>query len=82
MPSEVKDTVGLYLSGKLDQWYVNQEDSGVVFILNATSKDEAEGILADLPLVEGGFLEFELIPLGPLKPLQFLTDENISRQAE
>ncbi|MGV3770844.1 MAG: hypothetical protein ACO1NM_12510 [Sphingobium phenoxybenzoativorans] len=74
MPDEVRDTVGLYLSGRIEQWWVQKEKQGVIFLLNATSADDARALLADLPLVKGGILRFDLIPLGPLKPLQYLTD--------
>jgi len=33
MPHEVRDTVAAYLSGKIDQWYVQSNGRGVVFRL-------------------------------------------------
>jgi hypothetical protein len=36
LPNEVRDAVDLYLNGKIDQWYSQQERRGVVFILNVT----------------------------------------------
>ena len=30
LPNEVRDTVDLYLNGKIDQWYSQQERRGVV----------------------------------------------------
>jgi hypothetical protein len=30
LPNEVRDTVDLYLDGKIDQWYSQQERRGVV----------------------------------------------------
>ena len=30
LPAEVRDTVRLYLAGKIDQWYLKQDRSGVV----------------------------------------------------
>jgi hypothetical protein len=74
MPAEVKATVGLYLAGKIDQWWVRKDGKGVVFLLNAASAEDGEALLAPLPLVKGGRLKFDLMPLGPLRPLQFLTD--------
>lgn len=74
MPSEVKDTVGLYLAGKIDQWWVQKDKPGVVFLLNAASTAEAEALLANLPLVKAGLMHFDLTALGPLSPLQYLTD--------
>jgi hypothetical protein len=34
LPNEVRETVNLYLDGKIDQWYSLQDRRGVVFILN------------------------------------------------
>jgi hypothetical protein len=72
MPNEVRDTVNLYLAGKLDQWFVRQDTNGVVFLLNATSVADATEMLSKLPLVQAKRMEFELIPLGPLSPLRYL----------
>ena len=72
MPNEVRRTVDLYLAGKIDQWYVKQDQTGVVFILNVTDLKEAHDLLANLPLGQAGMMEFELIPLGPLSPLRLL----------
>ncbi len=72
MPTEVADTVQLYLAGSIDQWFVRKDENGVVFLLNAASVEEAQAKLAPLPLVKNGFLHFQLIPLGPLNPLRYL----------
>jgi hypothetical protein len=72
LPEEVRDTVKLYLSGKIDQWYVRKDQTGVVFILNITDADEARRTLAQLPLGRAKLMEFDLIPLGPLSPLAAL----------
>jgi len=78
MPSEVRDTVNLYLAGKLDQWFVRQDTNGVVFLLNATSVADATEMLSKLPLVKAKRMEFELIPLGPLSPLRYLLGDPAS----
>jgi hypothetical protein len=75
MPIEVRDTVDLYLAGKLDQWFVRQDGKGVVFLLNASSEAEAREMLSKLPLVRAGRMEFDLMPLGPLSPLRYLMGE-------
>jgi len=72
MPAEVRDTVDLYLAGKLDQWFVRQDGKGVVFLLNASSEAEAREMLSKLPLVRTGRMEFDLMALGPLSPLRYL----------
>jgi hypothetical protein len=75
MPSEVADTVRLYLGGKIDQWYTRQDQPGVVFVLNVQSTDEAHALLEALPLGKAKLMEFDLIPLGPLNPLRILLNE-------
>jgi hypothetical protein len=72
LPSEMRETARLYLAGKIDQWYVKQDQSGVVFIMNLTDRKEAHELLAKLPFGQGGLMEFQIIPLGPLSPLRTL----------
>jgi hypothetical protein len=69
---EVPDTLRLYLAGKIDQWYSIQNDNGVVFILNATTVEEAHIMLEALPLGQAKLMTFQLIPLGPISPLALL----------
>jgi hypothetical protein len=75
MPHEVRDTVAAYLSGKIDQWYVQSNGRGVVFIVNATTPEEAKAILEKFPLGQAGLMGFDYIPLGPLSPLRYLADQ-------
>jgi hypothetical protein len=72
MPEEVKQTVDLYLGGKIDQWFVRQDGQGVVFLMNVTTVEEAHALLEKLPLGVAGRMEFDLMPLGPLSPLRYL----------
>ncbi|MBV9034862.1 MAG: hypothetical protein JO182_10255 [Acidobacteriaceae bacterium] len=76
MPQEVRDTVRLYLAGKLDQWFVRRDQNGVVFLLNVSSVDEARALLEKLPLGQEKLMEFDFIPLGPLTPLGLLLQES------
>ena len=69
---EVRDTVRLHLDGKIDQWFGQTERNGVVFFINATSREEAQRLLDVLPLAKAGLMRFELVALGPLAPLQLL----------
>jgi len=75
LPFEVRATVRLYLDGKIDQWFFQNDGYGVVFIMNVTDCSEAHELLEKLPLGVAGMMEFELIPLGPLKPLAMLLTE-------
>ena len=72
LPNEVRDTVDLYLNGKIDQWYSQTERRGVVFILNVTDPAAARDMLEKLPLGQAHLMTFELIPIGPLNPLRQL----------
>ena len=72
LPNEVRDTVDLYLNGKIDQWYSQQERQGVVFILNVTDPAAARDMLEKLPLGQAHLMSFELIPIGPLNQLRQL----------
>jgi hypothetical protein len=75
VPSEMRQTAQLYLAGKIDQWYVKPDQSGVVFILNVTDPKEAKALLDKLPLGQAGLMEFQFIPLGPLSPIRALLAE-------
>jgi hypothetical protein len=66
---EVSGTVRLYLAGKIDQWWYRQDGRGVVFLMNATSIDEARELLESLPFGQAKLLKFDLLPLGPLSPI-------------
>jgi hypothetical protein len=75
LPREVRETVRLYLAGKLDQWFVRRDQNGVVFLLNVSTVEEAREVLDKLPLGEARLMEFDLIRLGPLTPLSLLLQE-------
>ena len=72
MQTEVRDTVGLYLDGKIQQWWARGDGKGVVFLLDCKTVDEAKAILEALPLAKENFASFEYMPLGPLSPLRLL----------
>jgi hypothetical protein len=73
LPKEVPDTLRLYLDGKIDQfWFREDKPGGVVFLMNSSSVEEARSIVEALPLAANGYLVFEYIPVGPLRPLGLL----------
>ncbi len=72
MPKEVPDTLKLYLDGKIDQFWFREDKPGVVFLINAASVEGAKSIVEALPLAANGYLAYEYIPVGPLKPLGLL----------
>jgi hypothetical protein len=72
LPNEVRETVKLYLDGKIDQWFSLQDRNGVAFILNVTDPAAAHDMLEKLPLGQAHLMSFELIPLAPLNPFRQL----------
>jgi hypothetical protein len=75
MPEEVRETVKLYLDGKIQQWYARSDGRGVVFILNCATVAEAKALMDALPLGKANLANFEFTPLGPLTPLRLLLTE-------
>jgi len=72
MPQEVRDTVRLYLDGKIQQWFGRADGRGVMFILNVGTVAEAKALMDALPLANAGLATFEYTPLTPLTPLRLL----------
>jgi hypothetical protein len=72
MSQEVPATVRLYLAGKIDSWYVRKDTRGVVFLMNVNTVEEAHELLEKLPLGVAGLMKFDLIPIGPLSPLNYI----------
>ncbi len=79
LPREVPETVRLYLGGKIDQWWYRQDGKGPVFLMNVTSVEEARALLATLPFDEEKLIEYDLIELGPLRPLYLLLGEGLEK---
>ena len=49
----------------LREIYFNQNTHTAVLVLETNSTEQARGILNELPLVQAGLIDFELIPLAP-----------------
>ena len=69
MPSEIRETVKLYLDGKIHQWYSRGDGKGVIFLIDAKTQDEARAVMEALPLAKQHLMDHEYIPVGPLMPL-------------
>jgi len=72
LPDEVRETVKLYLDGRIQQWYSRSDGRGVMFILNASDVASAKAMMDGLPLSKANLADFEFTPLGPLSPLRVL----------
>ena len=65
VPEEIRATVKLYLNGKIRQWYSRGDGKGVVFVVDAKTKDEARAIMETVPLAKEHLLDEQYIPVGP-----------------
>jgi hypothetical protein len=69
---EARRTADLYFQGKIDQWYIKTDKTGVVFLMNVTDIAEAQRLLGNLPMGKAGVMAFQTIPLGPISPLRMI----------
>ena len=72
MPAEIRETVHLYLNGKIREWYSRGDGRGVVFLLDTKDLKEAQTIMEGLPFARGNVMDHEYIAVGPLLPLRLL----------
>jgi hypothetical protein len=72
MPAEIRETVKLYLDGKIRQWYSRGDGNGAVFLIDAKTEDEARAVMETLPLSKEHLVDHAYIPVGPLMPLMGL----------
>lgn len=72
MPDEIRQTVQLYLTGKVREWYSRSDGRGAVFLLDAKDDAEAHTIMDALPLARQDLIDHEYIAVGPLMPLRLL----------
>jgi len=72
-PAEIRQTVQLYLEGKIREWYSRGDGRGVVLLLETTDVAEARAIMDGLPLRKQNLVDDEFIAVGPLMPLGMLT---------
>jgi hypothetical protein len=77
IPAEIRATVKLYLDGKIREWYSRGDGKGVVVMVDATTEDEARGLIETLPLAKAQLMDTQYIPLGPLMPLRALLGPGI-----
>ena len=72
MPAEIRETVQLYLNGKIREWYSRGDGRGAVFLLDTRDVAEAHVIMESLPLAKENVMDHEYIAVGPLLPLRLL----------
>ena len=72
MPAEIRETVQLYLNGRIREWYSRGDGRGAVFLLDTRDVAEAKAIMEGLPLAKENLVDDEYIGVGPLLPLRLL----------
>jgi hypothetical protein len=82
MPNEVRDTVKLYLDGKIQQWWGRGDGRGVMFILNVTTAADAKAIMETLPLSKANLVTLDYTVLTPLNPLRLLIADPVAAKGD
>ena len=59
MPAEIRQTVQLYLGGKIREWYSRGDGRGAVFLLDTRDVAEAQAIMEGLPLAKQNLMDHE-----------------------
>ena len=72
MPAEIRQTVQLYLNGKIREWYSRGDGRGAIFLPDSRDAAEAQTIMEGLPLAKQNLMDHNYIPVGPLLPLRLL----------
>lgn len=72
MPAEIRQTVQLYLNGRIREWYSRGDGRGALFLLDTRDVAEAHAVMDALPLGKSQLMDHEYIPIGPLLPLRLL----------
>ncbi len=62
--------------------WARQDQKGPVFLMNVTSVAEAHRLLEALPLGQAKLMEFDLVELTPLTPLNMLLPQAGSKAAK
>jgi hypothetical protein len=80
MPAEIRQTVQLYLNGKIREWYSRGDGRGAVLLLDTKDVAEAETIMESLPLAKQNVVDHAYIAVAPLQPLGLLMADPERRQ--
>ncbi len=65
--AEVDAVLRLYQADVIREIYSRSNSRGIVFFLEGDNLDEVKTLLSDLPAVQRGILDIELIPLAPFQ---------------
>ena len=65
LQAEAQSVWQLYQAGFLREIYFRDDQNTAILVLECPSIEESRNILATLPLVQVGLIDFEVIPLKP-----------------
>lgn len=63
--AEAKQVWDLQQAGAIREIYFRADRSDAVLVLECRDAEEARGVLATLPLVAAGLIDFDIVPLRP-----------------
>lgn len=75
LKDESKHAWELYKNGFFRELYFRTDRPGAVVVIESENIEKASKIVAELPLVKAGFIEFEFIPVGPFVPFENLFEK-------
>ncbi|MBF6243883.1 hypothetical protein IU471_09850 [Nocardia elegans] len=67
LPAETDRVRKLYLDGVVRQIWLRGDIAGACFTIEAADAEEANAIVAELPMAAAGVSEFTVIPLSPYR---------------
>jgi muconolactone delta-isomerase len=76
LKDEARRVWELQQSGTLREIYFNADQHTAVLVLECPNIEGARRLLANLPLVVAGLIEFEIVPLAPYDGLARLFDRS------
>jgi muconolactone delta-isomerase len=79
---EARKAWELHQAGLIRELYFRADQSTAVLVLECASTDEAKAVLAELPFISHGLIEFELIPLVAYPGFEKLFKKIRKRQAK
>ena len=65
LQAEARQAWELFQAGVIRELYFRADRHAAVLVLECASSEEAQAVLATLPLVAAGLITFEVIPLAP-----------------
>lgn len=75
LKAEAARVLDLYHSGIIREFFFDEDRHRAVLILECANAAEARAVLASLPLVSEGLIDFEIFPLSPYTGFERLFED-------